>query len=58
MHKIENHQLCFVEEQEDAQGVLQTNAWTGFEKRVEFSDRKGTKGHFREKESIGKGMIM
>lgn len=49
MHKGENHQPCFVEGQEDAQGVLHTDAWTGFEETVEFSDRKGTKRPFRKK---------
>lgn len=36
MDKGENHQPGFVEEQKDARGILQTDAWTGFEERVEF----------------------
>lgn len=59
MHKEENRQPCFVEEQKDAPGVLQADAWTGFEERVEFLGTQKVWRDLSERRlTIGKGMVI
>ena len=55
----EENQLCFVEEQEDAPGVLQTDVWTGFEERVEFwGTQKVWRDLSERRLTIGEGMVI